>query len=130
MPVGVVSPEIQVTGEAADTPAVRQYREAKRAHPDCVVLFRMGDFFEIFGDDAALAAPILGVTLTSRAFGKMGRVPMCGVPHHSLEPYARKLLDAGIKVAVCDQVEPARPGRLVARRVVRVLTAGTLIEDS
>lgn len=130
MPVGVVSPEIQVTGEAADTPAVRQYRDAKRAHPGCVVLFRMGDFFEIFGEDAALVAPILGVTLTSRAFGKMGRVPMCGVPHHSLEPYARKLLDAGIKVAICDQVEVARPGRLVARRVVRVLTAGTLIEDS
>ncbi|MFZ0169721.1 MAG: DNA mismatch repair protein MutS [Candidatus Dormiibacterota bacterium] len=128
--MGVVSPEIQVTGQAADTPAVRQYREAKWAHADCVVLFRMGDFFEIFGEDAALAAPILGVTLTSRAFGKMGRVPMCGVPHHSLEPYAHKLLDAGIKVAVCDQVEPARPGRLVARRVVRVLTAGTLIEDS
>jgi len=130
MPVGVVSPEIQVTGEAADTPAVRQYRAAKLAHPDCVVLFRMGDFFEIFGDDAALAAPILGVTLTSRAFGKMGRVPMCGVPHHSLETYARKLLEAGIKVAICDQVETARPGRLVARKVVRVLTAGTLIEDS
>jgi DNA mismatch repair protein MutS len=130
MPVGVVSPEILVTGEAADTPAVRQYRAAKRAHPDCVVLFRMGDFFEIFGEDAALAAPILGVTLTSRAFGRMGRVPMCGVPHHSLEPYARKLLDAGIKVAICDQVETPRPGRLVARRVVRVLTAGTLIEDS
>jgi DNA mismatch repair protein MutS len=130
MPVGVVSPDITVTGEAADTPAVRQYRAAKRAHPECVVLFRMGDFFEIFGEDAALAAPILGVTLTSRGFGKMGRVPMCGVPHHSLEPYARKLLDAGIKVAICDQVETARPGRLVARRVVRVLTAGTLIEDS
>jgi len=130
MPVGVASPEIQVIGEAADTPAVRQYRAAKRTHPECVVLFRMGDFFEIFGEDAALAAPILGVTLTSRAFGKMGRVPMCGVPHHSLEPYARKLLDAGIKVAICDQVETARPGRLVARRVVRVLTAGTLIEDS
>jgi DNA mismatch repair protein MutS len=130
MPVGVASPEIQVTGQAADTPAVRQYRAAKRAHPDCVVLFRMGDFFEIFGEDAAVAAPILGVTLTSRAFGRMGRVPMCGVPHHSLEPYARKLLDAGIKLAICDQVEAARPGRLVARRVVRVLTAGTLIEDS
>jgi DNA mismatch repair protein MutS len=130
IPVGVVSPEIQVTGEAADTPAVRQYRAAKHAHPDCVVLFRMGDFFEIFAEDAAVAAQILGVTLTSRAFGKMGRVPMCGVPHHSLEPYARKLLDAGFKVAICDQVETARPGRLVARRVVRVLTAGTLIEDS
>ena len=116
--------------ETPDTPAVRQYWSAKRAHPDCLVLFRMGDFFEIFGEDAERAAPILGVTLTARPFGKAGRLAMCGVPHHSLAPYARKLLDAGVKVAVCDQIEAARPGKLVARRVVRVLTAGTLIEDS
>jgi DNA mismatch repair protein MutS len=90
----------------------------------------MGDFFEIFGEDAERAAPILGVALTARPFGKAGRIAMCGVPHHSLAPYARKLLDAGIKVALCDQIESPRPGKLVARRVVRVLTAGTLIEDS
>ncbi|MGH7666997.1 MAG: DNA mismatch repair protein MutS [Candidatus Dormibacteria bacterium] len=114
---------------APDTPAVRQYWAAKRAHPDCVVMFRMGDFFEVFGEDAERAAPILEVALTARPFGRAGRVAMCGVPHHSLEPYARKLLQAGVKVAVCDQVEAARPGKLVARRVVRVLSAGTLIED-
>ncbi|HEY6537691.1 MAG TPA: DNA mismatch repair protein MutS [Candidatus Dormibacteraeota bacterium] len=108
---------------------MRQYWSAKQAHPDCVVLFRMGDFFEMFGDDAERAAPLLGVALTARPFGRAGRVPMCGVPHHSVEPYARKLLDAGLKVAVCDQVEVPRPGKLVARRVVRVLSAGTLIED-
>jgi DNA mismatch repair protein MutS len=119
-----------VSPAASDTPAVRQYWAAKRAHPGCVVLFRLGDFFEMFGEDAERAAPILGVTLTARAFGKAGRMPMCGVPHHSLETYARKLLEAGLKVAICDQVENPRPGRLVARRVVRVLTAGTLIEDS
>lgn len=128
--MGAVSPEAEVQAETPDTPAVRQYWSAKRAHPDCLVLFRMGDFFEIFGEDAELAAPILGVALTARPFGKSGRIAMCGVPHHSLAPYARKLLDAGLKVAVCDQVEPARPGKLVARRVVRVLTSGTLIEDS
>ncbi|EQD63683.1 DNA mismatch repair protein MutS, partial [mine drainage metagenome] len=100
-------------------------------HPDCVVLFRLGDFFEIFADDAVLAAPILGVTLTGREFGRRGRVPMCGVPHQSVDGYARKLLEAGLRVAVCDQIEPARPGvKLVARRVVRVLSAGTLVEDS
>jgi len=109
---------------------VRQYRAAQSSHPDCLVLFRMGDFFEIFGEDAGRAAPILGVTLTSRPFGKGGRIPMCGVPHQSVAQYARKLLDAGIKVAVCDQVEVARPGKLVPRRVVRVLTAGTLVEES
>ncbi len=114
-----------------ETPALRQYREAKEAHPDCVVLFRLGDFFEIFEEDAVLAAPILGVALTGRDFGKQGRTPMCGVPHHSLDLYARKLLEAGLKVAVCDQTDEARPGvRLIPRRVVRVLTAGTLIEDA
>jgi DNA mismatch repair protein MutS len=116
---------------ASDTPALRQYLAAKREHPDCLVLFRLGDFFEIFGDDAVKAAPILGVVLTGRDFGKGGRMPMCGVPHHSLDGYARRLLDAGLKVAVCDQIEAARPGvKLVARRVVRVLTAGTLVEDA
>ncbi len=109
---------------------MRQYWAAKRAHPDCVVFFRMGDFFEIFGEDAERAAPILEIALTSRPFGRAGRVAMCGVPHHSVAPYARKLIEAGIKVALCDQVEAARPGKLVARRVVRVLTAGTLIEDA
>jgi DNA mismatch repair protein MutS len=124
-----VTPETTGTVETPDTPAVRQYWAAKRSHPDCVVLFRMGDFFEVFGADAERTAPILGVALTARAFGKAGRVPMCGVPHHSLEPYARKLLDAGLKLAICDQIETPRPGKLVARKVVRVLTAGTLIED-
>ena len=128
--LGAASPIAEVALNSPDTPAVRQYWSAKRAHPDCLVLFRMGDFFEIFGDDAQLAAPILGVALTSRPFGRAGRIPMCGVPHHSLAGYARKLLDAGVKVAVCDQTEVAQPGKLVARRVVRVLTAGTLIEDS
>ena len=128
--MGAASPVAEKQAETTDTPAVRQYWSAKRSHPDCLVLFRMGDFFEIFGEDAERAAPILGVALTARAFGKAGRIAMCGVPHHSLAPYARKLLDAGIKVAVCDQIESPRPGKLVARRVVRILTAGTLIEDS
>ncbi len=114
---------------AHETPAVRQYWAAKREHPDSLVFFRLGDFFELFGDDAERSAPLLGVTLTSRDFGRAGRVPMCGVPHHSLELYARKLLDAGLRVAVCDQVEAAKPGRLVQRQVVRVLSPGTLVED-
>lgn len=113
------------------TPAIRQYLKAKSEHPDCLVLFRLGDFFEIFGDDAILAAPILGVTLTGRDFGRQGRMPMCGVPHHSVEGYVRRLLDAGLKVALCDQVEESRGGgRLVAREVVRVLSAGTIVEDT
>ncbi|HVD02850.1 MAG TPA: DNA mismatch repair protein MutS [Candidatus Dormibacteraeota bacterium] len=114
-----------------DTPAWRQYVSAKAEHPDCVVLFRLGDFFEIFGDDAVEVAPLLGLTLTGRDFGRGGRVPMCGVPRQSLETYASRLLQAGKRIAVCDQVEAARPGgKLVDRRVVRVLTAGTVVEDS
>ena len=115
----------------APTPALRQYQEAKAAHPDCIVLFRLGDFFEMFAEDAVQAAPVLGVALTSRDFGHGGRVAMCGVPHHSVDSYIRRLLEAGLKVAVCDQVEEARPGaKLVERRVTRVLSAGTLVEES
>ena len=116
---------------AKETPAWRQYLAAKRDHPDCVVLFRLGDFFEIFGDDAQEASRILGLTLTGRDFGRGGRVPMCGVPHQSVQVHAGKLLAAGKRVAICDQVEaPVKGGKLVARRVVRVLTPGTLVEDS
>jgi DNA mismatch repair protein MutS len=110
---------------------LRQYLAAKREHPDCLVLFRLGDFFEIFGEDATEASSLLGLTLTGRDFGKSGRVPMCGVPHHSVQSYAAKLLAVGRRVAICDQVEaPVKGGKLVARRVVRVLTPGTLVEDS
>ncbi len=116
---------------AKETPALRQYLAAKREHPDCLVLFRLGDFFEIFGGDAQEASQLLGLTLTGRDFGRGGRVPMCGMPHHSVQTYAAKLLAAGRRVAICDQVEaPTKGGKLVARRVVRVLTPGTLVEDS
>lgn len=108
-PAAVGGPADKGSG-GTDTPALRQYQLAKREHPDCLVLFRLGDFFEVFGQDAIQAAPILGVTLTSRAFGRRGRMPMCGVPQQSLAGYARKLLDAGLRVAVCDQTESARPG--------------------
>ncbi len=124
-------PTASVATRDRETPAWRQYLSAKADHPDCVVLFRLGDFFEIFGDDALEVAPLLGLTLTGRDFGRGGRVPMCGVPRQSLEGYSARLLQAGKRVAVCDQVEAARPGgKLVARRVVRVLTAGTLVEES
>ena len=116
--------------DLALTPVMRQYREAKEQHPDGILLFRLGDFYEIFFEDAEVAAPVMGVTLTSRPLGKSGRHPMCGVPHHAWQSYVGKLLRAGHKVVICDQVEPAGKHKVVRRDVTRVLTPGTVIEDA
>jgi DNA mismatch repair protein MutS len=112
------------------TPVMRQYREAKEKHPDGILLFRLGDFYEVFFDDAKLAAPIMGVQLTSRPLGKAGRAPMCGVPHHAWQLYVGKLLSAGHKVVICDQVEAASKNKIVRRDITRVLTPGTVVEDA
>jgi DNA mismatch repair protein MutS len=112
-----------------DTPAMKQYWAAKLAHPDAILLFRLGDFYEIFFQDAVEAAPIMGVTLTSRPM-RDGRQPMCGVPHHSWQVYVGKLLRAAKKVVICDQVEAASPDRVVRRQVTRVLTPGTVVEEA
>ena len=113
---------------AGDTPILREYRVVKAANPDAIVLARLGDFFEMFGDDAVAAAPILGVTLTSRGFGAAGRLPMCGVPHQAVVQHIRKLLDAGRRVAMWDQVGEVVAGKLVRREVTRVLSPGMVVE--
>jgi DNA mismatch repair protein MutS len=108
------------------TPMMQQYQEAKERHPGMLLLFHLGDFYELFGDDAQLAHKVLGITLTSR-----DKTPMAGFPHHQLEAYLRKLLQAGHRVAICDQVEdPALAKGLVRREVTRVVTPGTVTEDS
>jgi len=112
------------------TPVMRQYRQAKEQYPDGILLFRLGDFYEIFFEDAEVAAPVMGVTLTSRPLGKSGRAPMCGVPHHAWQAYVGKLLRAGHKVVICDQVEPSVKNKVVRRDVTRVLTPGTVVEDA
>ncbi len=112
------------------TPVMRQYREAKEKHPEGILLFRLGDFYEIFFDDAKIAAPVMGVQLTSRPLGKSGRAPMCGVPHHAWQSYVGKLLRAGHKVVICDQVEAASKNKIVRRDVTRVLTPGTVVEEA
>ena len=95
------------------------------------MLFRLGDFYETFGEDAERVAPLLGITLTSRELGKGQRFPLAGVPYHAMESYVGRLLKAGLRVAVCDQVEEAAAARgLVRREVVRVLTPGTVVEDA
>lgn len=106
---------------------LRHFLEVKAQHPDAVVFYRMGDFFELFFEDAVAAAPILEVTLTARHKGTENEVPMCGVPHHAAEAYLGKLLRAGKKVAICDQVEdPSQAKGLVRREVTRVVTPGTV----
>jgi len=113
------------------SPVLQQYLAAKGQHPDSILLFRLGDFFETFQEDAEVAHRVLGITLTSRDFGRAGRHPMAGFPQHAAEGYIAKLLAARHSVAVCDQVEEASAARgLVRREVVRVLTPGTLVEGA
>ena len=111
------------------TPLRRQYLEVKAQHPDAIVLFRLGDFYETFDDDARTAAAELEIVLTGRDMGKGQRVPMAGVPAHALESYLARLIRRGYKVAICEQVsDPAASAGLVERDVVRVVTPGTVVE--
>jgi len=87
------------------TPGMKQYQEAKRANPDCLIMLRMGDFYEMFFEDAKLASRVLNITLTTRDRNKENAVPMCGVPYHAANNYIAKLVKEGHKVAVCEQVE-------------------------
>ncbi|HEV3237153.1 MAG TPA: DNA mismatch repair protein MutS, partial [Gemmataceae bacterium] len=108
------------------TPMMQQYRDAKERHPGMLLLFRMGDFYELFEEDAEIASRALGLTLTSRD----KTMPMAGFPHHALEGHLRRLLHTGHRVAICDQIEdPAQAKGLVKRDVTRVVTPGTLTED-
>ncbi len=111
------------------TPMLKQYFEIKKDYPDTILFFRMGDFYEMFFEDAKIAAPIMEVVLTSRDKKKENSVPLCGIPHHARDNYAAKLLRAGHKVAICEQVEdPALAKGLVKRDVTHILTPGTALE--
>ncbi|OQX17790.1 MAG: DNA mismatch repair protein MutS [Desulfobulbaceae bacterium A2] len=114
------------------TPMLQQYLELKESYPDAILFFRMGDFYEMFLDDARVAAPVLGVALTSRSHKtEAEKIPMCGVPHHALSMYLGRMLAAGYKVAICEQVEdPATAKGLVRREVVRVETPGVTTEEN
>ena len=115
------------------TPMKRQYLAMKEKHPDCLLFFRLGDFYEMFDEDAKTAAAELNLTLTTRDRNKPPeqRTPMCGVPYHSAEAYIARLIAKGYKVAICEQTEdPAQAKGLVDREVIRVVTPGTLIEEN
>src|SRR5438270_11903889 len=108
------------------TPLMRQYAAIKKQHPNALLPFRLGDFYELFSEDAVVASRELQITLTSRNRERDAAVPMCGVPFHAAETYIARLLRAGFKIAICDQMELAGQGKkLVRREVVRVITPGT-----
>ncbi len=112
--------------ETSLTPLMRQYYAVKEQHPDKILFFRMGDFYEMFGDDAVKAAPILGIALTSRSHGNAERIPLAGVPYHAADRYLAKLLEAGEKVVIVEQVEDPKSAKgLVKREIVEILTPGT-----
>jgi DNA mismatch repair protein MutS len=111
------------------TPAMRQYLEIKEKHKDCILFFRMGDFYEMFFEDAIVASKVLEITLTSRNKGKEDSVPLCGVPYHAASSYIARLIEKGFKVAICEQVEDPREAKgIVKREVVRIITPGLVID--
>ena len=113
------------------TPVMQQHARAKGAYPDAIVFFRLGDFYEMFGDDAVLASRLLDLTLTSRNRGKPDEVPMAGVPHHAAHGYIAKLLELGHQVALCEQMaDPSKVKGIVPREVVRVITPGLITDGS
>jgi DNA mismatch repair protein MutS len=108
------------------TPMMTQYRELKRRFPDHLLLFRLGDFYELFLEDAELGARLLSITLTARQ-----GAPMAGIPHHAAEGYIARLVQAGQKIAICEQLEDSGKGKKLLRRdVVRVITPGTLTDTA
>ena len=117
------------------TPMMQQYRTVKERNPDCILFFRLGDFYEMFDEDARIASRELDLTLTSRDHAKdkapEDKVPMCGVPFHSSESYIARLVQKGYKVAICEQMEdPALAKGLVKRDIIRIVTPGSVTESS
>lgn len=119
-----------VAGTLDLTPAMKQYVKIKEKYPDCILFYRMGDFYEMFFEDAVTAAPVLEITLTSRNKGKEDSVPLCGFPYHAASAYITKLVEKGFKVAICEQVEdPKKAKGIVKRDVIRVITPGLLLDE-
>lgn len=117
--------------EIVETPLMKQYIEIKKQHPDAILLFRVGDFYETFSDDAIIASEILGITLTRRANGAAQFVELAGFPHHALDTYLPKLVRAGKRVAICDQLEdPKTTKKLVKRGITELVTPGITIDDN
>ena len=109
---------------------MRQYLITKEQYKDCILLYRLGDFYEMFYEDAEKASDVLGLVLTGKNCGEAERAPMCGIPYHAAEGYIAKLINAGFKVAICEQLtDPQASKGLVERGVIRVITPGTVTES-
>ncbi len=129
MPRTKPNQEPLLADSAAETPVMSQYRRLKQQHPGEILFFRLGDFYEMFDEDARLVAPLLGLVLTARNKEKGREIPMCGVPYHSAGTYIARLVRAGHRVAICEQVElPGKGKKLLERQVIRVVTASTMDE--
>jgi len=113
------------------TPMLAQYHSIKKKYSDCLLFFRLGDFYEMFYEDAKIASKILDLVLTTKSAGQSGKIPMCGIPYHAADNYISKLIKNGYKVAICEQVEdPKKAKGIVKREVIRVLTSGTYIDET
>ena len=111
------------------TPMMQQYLDIKEQYKDCILMFRLGDFYEMFFDDAVVASRELEIALTGRDCGLEERAPMCGVPYHAVDSYIARLVQRGYKVAICEQMEdPALAKGIVKREVIRVVTPGTVTD--
>lgn len=108
---------------------MRQYEQIKKRHPDCLLFYRTGDFYELFLDDAIIGAKVLDIALTSRSKGRDGRIPMAGVPYHAVDSYLTKLVKAGYKVAICEQMSEPDGKGIVDREVIRIVTSGTILDE-
>ena len=113
------------------TPMLQQYLEIKKQYPGTILFYRMGDFYEMFFEDAEVAAKVLGITLTSRSHkDEVNKIPMCGVPFHAVSTYLGKMVKAGFRVAICEQVEDPKEAKgIVKRDVIRVVTPGVTTDD-
>jgi len=113
------------------TPMLKQYQGIKKQHSDCILFFRLGDFYEMFYEDAIKASEILDLVLTSRDAGRAGRIPMCGIPYHAADSYIGRLIKHGYKVAICEQTEdPSKAKGIVKREVIRIISAGTYLDET
>lgn len=111
------------------TPAMQQYKDLKKQHPDCILFFRLGDFYEVFWEDAQICSKLLDLVLTSKNKTSEHPIPMAGMPYHSIDKYIAKLIKSGYKVAIADQLTEPKPGQIIQRAITSIITPGTYIDD-